>query len=188
MAGRGSGGQPTGRAASLLVYPITPLYLNHPQEAEHYDNISEPARSWLLSLLETYNVEAVFTAHSHNFFYNRYFNTDLYALPAVAFVRPDFSELFGIPPASEFGRNDVEKLGFVLVSVDEAGYHIESIRSHGLIEGQEEAIVSYPRSLGSHSTDKRTMPIGVPLRHAWAHSIEMPTDNLDEFTRKVRPE
>ena len=100
--------QLTGKRIFLFMH-YSP-YLNHPLEVEHYDNIGEPARSWVLSLLEKYNVEAVFAAHSHNFFFNRYLNTNLYGLPSVAFIRPDFSEMFHISPALEYGRNDFEKL------------------------------------------------------------------------------
>ena len=90
-----------------------PLFINNPYENEHYDNIGEPGRSWLLSLLDKYEMEAVFAGHAHNFFYNLYQNTDLYTLPSVTFVRPDFSAMFHVAPSDkENGRNDVNKLGF----------------------------------------------------------------------------
>ncbi|MFX0199052.1 MAG: metallophosphoesterase family protein [Candidatus Hodarchaeota archaeon] len=174
--------QMTGKRIFLFMH-YSP-YLTHPLEADHYDNISEPARSWLLSLLEKHNVEVVFAAHSHNFFYNRYLNTNIFVVPSVTFVRPDFSEMFYIKPALEYGRNDIEKLGFLIVKVNKTGHGIEFIRTHGLTDQQEETFVSRPHSLSGNPTEVSTTPVGVFLRHAWATSIEMPYDNLDEFTRK----
>ena len=168
----------------VFLFTHYPIYLNHPAEEEHYDNLAEPARSWLLSLLKEYDVEAVFAGHVHNFFYNRFHNTDLYVLPSVTFVRPEFSELFHIPPALEYGRNDFEKLGFFLVRVDSKGLNVEPIRTHGLTDEREEAVVTCPISLSGDLAETRVAPVGVSLRHAWAQSIEMPFGNLDEFTRK----
>ena len=174
--------QKTGKRVFLFTH--YPLYLNYSSEEEHYDNVAEPARSWLLSLLEKYDVEAVFAGHVHNFFYNRYLNTDLYTLPSITFVRPDFSELFHVPPAAEYGRNDAAKLGFFLVSVDSKGHNVEPIRTHGLTGEREETVVACPISLSGDLAETGAAPVGVSLRHAWAESIEMPCDNLDEFTRK----
>jgi len=168
----------------VFLFMHYPPYLLDPLEAEHYDNIAEPARSWLLSLLKQYNVEAVFSAHSHTFFYNRYFNTDLYVIPSVAFVRPDYSEMFRIGPAAEYGRNDVGKMGFFIVKVHEAGHQIEYIRTHGLTDEQNEPVTIRPLSLSKTPIEMRASPIGVYLRHAWASPIELTYDNLDEFTRK----
>jgi hypothetical protein len=168
----------------VFLFTHYPIYLNHPPEDEHYDNVAEPARSWLLSLLEKYDIEAVFAGHAHSFFYNRYLNTDLYVLPSVTFVRPEFSELFHISPALEYGRNDVEKLGFFLVRVDSKGHNIEPIRTHGLTGERNQVVVTCPISLSGNLAETRAAPVGVSLRHPWARSIEMPCDNLDEFTRK----
>ncbi len=175
--------QRTGKRVFLFTH--YPLYLNHPQEAEHYDNLAEPARSWLLSLLEMYNVEAVFAGHSHSFFYDRYLNTDLYVVPSVTFVRPDFSEIFHVAPTLEYGRNDDEKLGFFLVRVDQEGHHVEPIRTHGLIGEQDQDIVTRPFSLSGAPLETQAMPVGVFLRHAWTQPIETTYDNLDEFARKT---
>jgi len=168
----------------VFLFTHYPFYLDHPHEGEHYDNIAEPARSWLLSVLEAYDVKAVFAGHSHNFFYDRYRNTDLYVVPSVTFVRPDFSELFHTDPALEFGRNDATKLGFFLVRVDQEGYRVESIRTHGLTDEQAQDIVTRPFSLSAAPPQPRAAPVGIFLRHTWAQSIEMPYGNLDEFTRK----
>jgi 3',5'-cyclic AMP phosphodiesterase CpdA len=171
----------------LFLFTHYPIYLGHPQEEEHYDNIAEPARSWLLSLLETYNVEALFAGHSHHFFYDRYRNTDLYVVPSVTFVRPDLSELFHIAPTldSEYGRNDVEKLGFFVVTVDRDGHRVEPVRTHGLTDEQEESVATLPLSLSGDLPGVRAACVGVFLRHAWAQSVTLPYGNLDEFARKT---
>jgi hypothetical protein len=161
-----------------------PLYLHHPDEGEHYDNISQPARSWLLKLLEKYSVHAVFTGHTHNFFYNRYRNSDLYVLPSIAFVRPEFSELSHIEPALEYGRNDFDKLGFFFVHVDQGGHQVVPIRTRGLTEEGQVPIEPFPNTLSGDRLPVVISPVGISLRHSWASTSKLPFDNLDEFTRK----
>ncbi len=160
--------------------------LNSGYQLENYDNVAEPARAWLLALLEKFDVEAVFTGHSHNFFYNKYRNTDIYVLPSVVFVRPDFSELFHIQPATEheYGRNDIEKLGFFLVRVTKNGHRVQYIRTRGQIEDQGESIILQPTSLTEIPAEIPAAPVGVFLRHGWATPVEIPYANLDGFTRK----
>ncbi|RMF86124.1 MAG: serine/threonine protein phosphatase [Nitrospinota bacterium] len=160
-----------------------PLYLTHAREEDHYDNISEPARSWLLSLLERYRVEAVFAGHVHHFFYDRHGETDLYVLPALAFTRQDYSELFSIDPADEYGRNDADKLGFLLVDVSAQGHTVRFIRTGGRTRPEE---VPAPASSWRWSAPPQSdaLRLGVYLRHAWAQPVAMPYGNLDEFVRK----
>ena len=162
-----------------------PLFINNPYENEHYDNIGEPGRSWLLSLLEKYEVEAVFAGHAHNFFYNLYKNTDLYTLPSVTFVRPDFSAMFHVAPADkENGRNDVNKLGFSLLDIKQYGYTLSTIRTYGLTKERDDTVVSQPISLAKAARNLKTSGVGTTLRHTWANTIYMPCDSLDEFSRK----
>ncbi|MFC1555020.1 metallophosphoesterase family protein [candidate division KSB1 bacterium] len=162
-----------------------PLYINNPNENEHYDNIGEPERSWLLSLLEKYKVEAVFAGHSHNFFYNLYKDTDLYILPSVTFVRPDFSAMFHVAPADkENGRNDVNKLGFSLFDIKKYGYRLSTIRTYGLTGERDDTVVSQPVSLSTNTGNTVTSGVGTTLRHAWAKTVYMPCDSLDEFSHK----
>ena len=171
--------QKTGKRVFLFMH--YPLYLDHPTEDEHYDNIGKRARMWLLSLLGRYNIEAVFSGHVHNFFYNRYKKTDLYVLPSVTFVRPEFSELFNVGPADEYGRNDVSKLGFFLLRINIDGHRIHPIRTYGRTTDKKNSPVLF--STRSQSRDRFTS-IGVSLRHSWAKSMDMPFDSLDEFVRK----
>ena len=159
------------RAFVLLHYPP---FLNHPDESSHYDNIDEPARSWLLDLLKKHHVEAVFCGHVHNFFYNRLDQTAFYVVPSTAFVRPEYADLAGVAPGEEFGRDNSATLGFFMVRVHEDGHAVDPVRTYGREAGE-----ATPEPPG------RPCPLGVSLRHPWAGSIELPTDGLDEFTRKM---
>ena len=159
------------RVFVLLHYPP---FLNHPGESSHYDNIDEPARSWLLGLLKKHHVEAVFAGHVHNFFYNRLGPTAFYVVPSTAFVRPEYADLAGVAPGKEFGRDDSATLGFFTVRVFAEGHAVDPVRTHGRQAGE-----ATPEPAG------RPCPLGVSLRHPWAGSIELPTDGLDEFTRKM---
>ena len=164
-------------AKRLFVMVHYPLFLYAPDEVKHYDNIEEPARSWLMGLLKKYHAEAVFSGHVHNFFYNRCQGTDHYIVPSTAFVRPEYAELSSIGPGAEFGRDDDGKLGFFMVHVERDGHQIHPLRSWGRNGKQE---------IGEHYESVLPKPslLGVRLRHSWATAVELTTDGLDEFTRK----
>ena len=110
-----------------------PVFLCTPDEPEHYDNINQPGRDWLLGLLAQHDVEAMFSGHAHNFWYDRIGTTDYYLAPATSFVRQDFSELQRSPPpdGSEHGRNDYAKLGYFIVRIFEKGNTVQFVRSFG---------------------------------------------------------
>jgi predicted phosphodiesterase len=184
------------------VYLFThyPLYLTELDEPEHYDNIGRPARDWLLSLLKQYQVEAVFAGHVHNFFCNRYGDTDLYVLPSVTFVRPGYSELFDVEPAAEFGRDDAAKLGYCLVHLREKGHHFQLVRTYGATDQPADKDSASPLRLlpddvslvsrlpwheeQSGLAESSRPSIGFYLRQGWAQSVTTSHANLDEFTRK----
>jgi len=164
----------------LFIFIHYPVFLFEPGEPRHYDNIDEPARSWLLGLLRRHGAEAVFAGHVHNFFFNRLHDTNHYILPSTAFVRPEYAELARVAPGREFGRDDGGKLGFFMVRVFEGGHAVDPIRTHGYGAGQDSPAASaLPRAPSDgHSR------LGVSLRHSWSEVSELPTDGLDEFTRK----
>ena len=112
----------------ILLFLHLPLYLKDPAEPSlgHYDNIDEPARSWLLDLVRRHRVSHLFAAHVHFAFYDcidggwnhgrqggltgvgcRY-----RIMPSTSFTRPGFSHLFTAPAPPERGRNDTARLGF----------------------------------------------------------------------------
>ena len=175
--------------ARLFVALHYPPYLASPAEPEHYDNIAEPARGWLLNLLQDRGVEALFAGHVHNFWYDRYGATDLYLLPSTAFVRQDYSEAFRCPPdaADQAGRDDRGKLGYFLVHVQETGHSCEFVRTSGEVAAAgHQAAPCAARISPRHSFEKHRAPLGFDMRQSWLEEVEIPpTGGLDEFDRKA---
>lgn len=171
------------RGKRIFVFTHYPLYLFDPNEEEHYDNLGEPARSWLLALLKDYHAEAVYSGHVHHFFYNRYGSTELQVQPSVTFQRPDYAELFEAAPepAFEGGRNDPAKLGFMLVNVYADGHVNHFVRTNGQTERTESGCPGLAR----HAQELRHNPIGVYWRQAWGEPRLLPYGNVDEFDRKI---
>ncbi len=166
----------------IFLFLHYPPYVVDPGESGHYDNIDEPARSWLLGLLVRYRVEALFAGHVHNFFYNRHGETECYVLPSVAFVRHDYSEMFRVEAADDHGRDDRPKLGWFLVEVYADGHVAHVMRSYGETgEGRPAGAGGPPRV----HTKRTPAPVGVDLRHPWAERLEIPySGGVDEFERK----
>ena len=177
-----------GRAAQagqqILMFLHYPVFLHDAGEQEHYDNLGEPARSWLLRLIAAHGVQAVFSGHVHHFFYNRVARTELFVLPALAFVRQDYSELFPVDPADEYGRNDSSKLGFLLVQLSGSQMDWELVRTYGATEAQPPAYSVGPRWLWRRTREASRLSLGVYLRHSWATTVSLPYGNVDEFARK----
>ncbi len=165
----------------IFLFTHYPPFIRERSEDEHYDNLGEPARTWLLDLLATHEVEAVFSGHLHNFVYNHDAGTDLYVVPATGFVRPDYSELAAIAPEREGGRDDAAKLGFFVVDVTEGEHHIRPIRTFGRTDENDDL----PTPLGVALRSDWCSPVGVTLRHGWASMVDFPTSGLDEFRRKT---
>jgi hypothetical protein len=154
-----------GRTFVFLHYPP---FIHRPDEPSHYDNIAEPARSRLLELLGRHSVEAVFSGHAHHYFRNRWEGMEIYCLPAVAFTRPEYAEMFPVGPADEHGRNDEAKLGFALLHIHGQGHQLEVVRA-------AQDLLPPPAP----------SPLGVWLRGGWAREVDLPCGDLDEFSRKV---
>ncbi|MEZ4726683.1 MAG: metallophosphoesterase [Caldilineaceae bacterium] len=163
-----------------------PPYLYHPAEPAlgHYDNLDQPARAWLLDLVQQYRVELLFAAHVHWAFYNELGATRAYTVPSSAFTRPGFSELFASPPPPEQGRDDTGKLGFFLVRVQPEGTRVHFLRTGG---ATEQTALDTPRLLTRLSADLPASPLGVVLHHpltnvaqtpsAWPSTIRQPVRN-----------
>lgn len=171
----------------VMVMLHHPAYLCYPEELDHYDNTDQPGRSWLLDLLEKHNVEAMFSGHAHNFWYDRYKQTDFYLAPATSFVRQDYSEMLRtIPPeGSEFGRNDAAKLGYFVVNVYENGHVTKFVRTNGAELAPGERPASEKLVLTPSPRENANPLIGFDLRQNWAEISEVPpSGGLDEFDRK----
>lgn len=164
-----------------------PPFLTEENEPEHYDNIAQPGRGWLLGLLEKHNVEALFAGHVHNFWYNRHHQTDCYLLPSTAFVRQDYSEMFRVPPSEneEHGRNERAKLGYMQVNIYERGHVCHSIRTNGLLAGESQVLANHERTGFIHPAEQQNAPLGFDMRQTWSEVLEIPpSGGLDEFIRK----
>ena len=169
----------------VFAFMHYPPYIYRTDERSNYDNIDEPARGWLLSLLRQPNVEAVFAGHVHNFWYDRIGEAEFYMLPSTAFVRHDFTEFYRVAPDVEFGRGDVEKFGYFLVDVYADGHVAHSVRTMGIqskIGERPEA--RQPRQL-AHPKTSTFDDVGVELRHPWTESMQITaTGGVQEFGRK----
>ena len=175
------------RGSRFFINIHYPPFLTEPDEPEHYDNIAEPGRSWLLDLLDMYQVEALFAGHVHNFWYNRFSETDCYLLPSTAFVRQDYSEMYRVPPAAdeEHGRNEIAKLGYLQVQVYEHGHVCHSIRTYGRLGGEQTVLPAAQRCQQVHPLEQSHAPLGFDLRQSWAEILQIPpSGGLDEFIRK----
>ena len=176
---RDSAGQ---RIFIMIHYPP---FLCDTEEVDHYDNIAEPDRSWLLKLLAAHKVEAVFSGHVHNFWYNQLGDTDLYIVPSAAFPRQDYSEMYQTEPEPEGGRNDPAKLGFLTVDIHEHDHVWCLHRTFGEGLEPEETYVSRSRPEMRHPLKSDGPTLGFDLRNGWVtfHQIP-PSGALDEFYRK----
>ncbi|MBT3910794.1 MAG: serine/threonine protein phosphatase [Rhodospirillaceae bacterium] len=172
----------------IFINTHYPLYLTDFDEDEHFDNLAQPGRSWLLDLMERHGVEAQFSGHVHNFWYNRYGVTDCYALPSTAFVRQDYAEMYRAAPlpGTEGGRSDLAKLGYFVVQVFEHGHFCEWIRTFGTVaEPGSPDDVQVDCVAPVHPLQNRNPRFGFDMRQNWLEVIEIPpSGSLDEFDRK----
>ncbi|MDP6038852.1 MAG: metallophosphoesterase [Candidatus Latescibacteria bacterium] len=171
----------------VFLFAHYPPFIHSPTERGHYDNLDEPARSWLLKWVENTSVEAIFSAHVHNFFYNQHINTRLYVLPAVSFVRQDYSALFQVAPEREYGRDDIGKLGYCTIDIYEQGHICHPIRSYGQVLKRDEPIPTAAQHLPKIHTRTLTHSLsGVEIRKPWLEAMEIPAGGgVDEFERKM---
>ncbi len=172
----------------IFVHTHYPLYLTAPDEDEHFDNIAEPGRSWLLGLLARHGVDAQFSGHVHNFWFNRFGVTNCYALPSTAFVRQDYAEMYRAAPlpGTEGGRSDLAKLGYFLVHIHEHGHICRWVRTYGaLAEPQSPDTPPGDRVTPVHPLQNPHSRFGFDMRQNWLEVVEIPpSGSLDEFDRK----
>ena len=164
-----------------------PPFMHDTGENENYDNIAEPGRSWFLGLIEKYEPEVVFAGHVHNFWFNRYKETDIYILPSTSFIRLDYSQMFKCEQLPEFhaGRNDFPKLGYFVVHVYENDHVFHMVRTNGNICEIDDS-PDAEKEINSFATlENPRAPLGFDLRQSWAETFEIaPGGAGDEFDRK----
>lgn len=162
----------------MFVFSHYPPFIDTPDESEHYDNYAEPGRSWLLDLAADHGVEAIFSGHVHQFFFNIYRGVKLYCLPPTSFTRQDYAELYRAGPAAEFGRDDVGKFGVTLIDVGASGHTIRFAPTEGrVLETNGTADVAAVRG--------KQVPLVPHMRHGWFESSLLPYNGpMEEFSRK----
>lgn len=165
----------------LFLFSHYPPFITFPDEPLHYDNYEVSSRAWILDLLEKHQVEAVFCGHVHQFFYNRAGGVKFYCLPPTSFIRQDYSELYPVEPAPEFGRNDTGKFSYALVDVYDQGHQLRVIPTEGRsLDAGAVLAVEDPVAIRPSPT-----PLTVHLRHAWARAVDLPYNGpMEEFGRK----
>ena len=125
-----------------------------------YDVLDNPDRTWLLDLCRSYEVEALFSGHTHFQVFNRAGNTRLYTLPSTTTTRPGFYEAFNVRPADR-GWLDTTKLGFFLVRVTSRGTSVHLIRTSGETHANHQAGT---RILSGTTVDLPNSPVATYLR------------------------
>ncbi|MFH2132534.1 MAG: metallophosphoesterase [bacterium] len=174
------------RNKRIFMFCHYPPFITSPDEPEHYDNLSEPGRSWLMELIDRYRVKALFSGHVHNYFYNRSNDTDFFVLPSITFFRHDYSELFKVGPAEEFGRNDLGRFGIFWVKIYKTHHAVHCMRTEGsTIKANTGEPLPEIQTHGFHPREISWSGLGIDMRYPWAEIIEMPySGGLDEFYRK----
>lgn len=166
------------RGQRTFAFIHYPPFITEPTEASHYDNIDEPGRARLLSLLARGQVEAVFSGHVHQVFFNRHAGMRLYVLPPTSFIRQDYAEMFRVSPAPEYGRDDAGKYGVTFVDVLEHGHRVRIVPTDGIEagDGAPKAAAQAPARGGK---------LTAHLRHDWATPLALPFNGpMEEFSRK----
>ena len=175
----------THRGARTFLFMHYPPFVSDRDEPSNYDNVDEPARSWLLGLIEKYTPEALFAGHVHHQWYDLWSQTEIYILPSTAFTRQDYSELFKVGPAGEYGRDEVQKLGYYLVDVHEKGHVAHFIRLEEIDRRSNVSFGGKPLESPVHTKTNVFAPVGVDMRHAWIEWLDIAaTGGVQEFERK----
>ena len=156
---------------TFLFLHLAPfLVAEEEQGLGHYDNIDQPARGWLLDLVRDHDVRMVLSGHSHFSFFNRIGDARSRVVPSTAFTRPGFCEVFSSAPPPERGRDDVSKLGFLLVRVRAGQASVHLVRTDGATADP----AADQRVVTRVSRDLPRSPLGITLRHPLAPAAEVP--------------
>ncbi|CAN5884611.1 hypothetical protein BH24CHL4_BH24CHL4_26720 [soil metagenome] len=114
----------------LFLFLHIPIYFvdRFEQALGFYNSLDEPARGWLLGLIQQYGIELVFAGHTHFVALNRAGSCRMYVAPSTATSRAGLAEAFTVV-SPDRGRGDVDKLGFYLVRLDDEGSSVHLIRT-----------------------------------------------------------
>jgi hypothetical protein len=171
------GTAPIGKTVIAVHYPP---FLYSPDEVDHYDNLGPADRRWLLEIFRDCRVPIVLSGHVHNFWYNTFAETKLLVVPSTSFVRQDYSEMYSCPSPLEGGRDDINKLGFFRIEIDEDNVSWRFYRTFGG-EDRTQGL----RPVSHRPKDRRNVSFGADMRVPWITHHEIPPSGaLDEFYRK----
>ncbi len=149
----------------------------------HYDNLANPARTWLLDLVRVYKVEMLVAGHVHFAFFDHLAETRYAVLASPVFTRPGFSCLFTGPPPAERGRNDTPKFGFYLMRVRAEKTDVHFIRTSGVEKiptNMAARLITRVSGTLPHS------PLGITLSQPLATAAEIPRAWPAAIREKVR--
>ncbi len=168
----------------IALFLHLPPYLHNPAEPHlgHYDNIGEPARTWLLKLLAAHRVAWLFAAHVHFSFCDPAGALDYRTVPSTSFTRPGFSHLFSSAAPPEQGRDDQPKLGFLLCRLRHNRLDIHLIRTAGAPDwepGPRRLLIPAIADLGG-------APLGLTATHPLGWETEVPITFPSLVRQRVR--
>ncbi len=169
----------------LFILLHMPPYLFDETESSmgHYDNLANPARTWLLDLVRVYKVEMLLGGHVHFAFFDHLEDARYAVLASPVFTRPGFSCLFAGSPPPERGRNDVPKFGFYLMRVRSDSTDLHFIRTAGVEKfspNTEERLITRVSGTLPHS------PFGITLSQPLSTTAEIPRAWPAAIREKVR--
>ena len=169
----------------LFILLHMPPYLFDETEPSlgHYDNLANPARTWLLDLAQVYKVEMLVAGHVHFAFFDHLAETRYAVLASPVFTRPGFSCLFaGLPPPQR-GRDDAPKFGFYLMRVRADKTDVHFIRTSG---AEEIPTNTAARLVTRMSGTLPQSPLGITLSQPLATVAEIPRAWPAAIREKVR--
>ena len=169
----------------LFILLHMPPYLFDETELSlgHYDNLANPARAWLLDLVQVYEVEMLLAGHVHFAFFDHLAETRYAVLASPVFTRPGFSCLFAGSPPPQRGRDDSPKFGFYLMRVRSDKTDIHFIRTSGVEEIPTDTAA---RLITRVSGTLPHSPLGVTLSQPLATVAEIPRAWPAAIREKVR--
>ncbi|MCZ6678731.1 MAG: metallophosphoesterase [Candidatus Poribacteria bacterium] len=172
----------------IFVFLHLPPYLFDESDPSMgcYDNLANPARSWLLSLVRRYKVEMLFAGHVHFSFLDYVDETRYLILASPVFTRPGFAHLFTGSPPPQRGREDVPKFGFYLMRVRSDNTDVHFIRTYGAEKVTRDDREKSARLITRVSGTLPQSPLGITLSHPLATVAEIPRAWPSVVREKVR--
>lgn len=176
------------KSKRIFIFMHLPLYLwdEEEQGLGNYDNLDEPARHWLLNLVEKNKIEMLIAGHVHFSFLDYIGNRSKYLLlTSPTFTRGDFSNIFKSDAPPEAGRDDAEKLGFYLFRVLKNRTDVHFIRTeeyHNFAYNSSQTKYLLTQSSASleHST------LGISLERPLVTFSDIPSSWPSVISRRIR--